>query len=42
MTIKPLPLVAAPRRVTLALDRLADRYPQLADTLIAYGRRPAS
>ena len=35
-------LTAAPPRVALALDRLAARYPQLADTLIAYGRRPAS
>jgi 2-polyprenyl-3-methyl-5-hydroxy-6-metoxy-1,4-benzoquinol methylase len=35
-------LTSTPRRAALALDRLADRYPQLADTLIAYGRRPAS
>ena len=35
-------LVATPPRVARALDRLADRRPQLADTLIAYGRRPAS
>jgi SAM-dependent methyltransferase len=35
-------LVSAPARVALALDRLADRYPALADTLIAYARRPVS
>ena len=35
-------LASAPPRVALALDRLADRCPSAADTLIAYARRPAS
>ena len=35
-------LASTPRGLALALDRLADRYQSLADTLIAYGRRPAS